>query len=101
MAIKPFAASEKPRERGSDAQFVYGRLRNEILDLSLAPGGPIDEVRLAKQVRASRAPFREALALLQLKSSSVHSPTARRSFLKLTSSISSTSSTLWHRSIVS
>jgi len=85
ITIDPFTASEKPRKRESDAPFVYARLRNEILDLSLALGNPIHEVRLAELVSASRAPFREALALLQPKSSSVHSRTAQRSFLKLTS----------------
>lgn len=39
-------------------------LRDEILDLGLAPGSPIDEVQLAERFGMSRTPIREALVRL-------------------------------------
>ena len=35
------------RKRGSGVKMVYDLLRDEILDLVLKPGSPIDEVQLA------------------------------------------------------
>jgi len=61
MTIKPKAAE---RKRGSGVQYVYGILRDEILDLTLAPGAPIDEIRLAERLSMSRTPIREALVRL-------------------------------------
>lgn len=61
-AEPPTAASE--RRRGSGARLVYDLLRDEILDLRLAPGSPIDEVLLAERFRMSRTPIREALVRL-------------------------------------
>lgn len=52
------------RKRGSGVRFVYELLRDEILDLKLAPGSPIDEVHLAERFHMSRTPIREALVRL-------------------------------------
>ncbi len=52
------------RKRGSGAKMVYDLLRDEILDLKLAPGSPIDEVQLADRFKMSRTPIREALVRL-------------------------------------
>lgn len=52
------------RKRGSGVKFVYDLLRDEILDLALAPGTPIDEVQLAERFKMSRTPIREALVRL-------------------------------------
>ncbi len=45
-------------------KMVYDLLRDEILDLVLPPGSPIDEVQLAERFKMSRTPIREALARL-------------------------------------
>nr|CAD6610053.1 GntR family transcriptional regulator [Rhizobium sp. Khangiran2] len=52
------------RRRGSGAQHVYDVLRDEILDLVLAPGTPIDENQLSARLAMSRTPIREALVRL-------------------------------------
>lgn len=52
------------RKRGSGAKHVYAVLRDEILDLVLEPGSPIDEVQLAERFKMSRTPIREALVRL-------------------------------------
>lgn len=52
------------RKRGSGVKIVYDLLRNEILDLVLAPGSPIDEIQLAERFQMSRTPIREALVRL-------------------------------------
>src|SRR6476620_10033701 len=52
------------RKRGSGARMVYDLLRDEILDLVLPPGSPIDEVQLAERFKMSRTPIREALVRL-------------------------------------
>ena len=52
------------RKRGSGVQFVYDTLRGEILDLTLAPGSPIDEIQIAERLGMSRTPVREALVRL-------------------------------------
>ncbi len=52
------------RKRGSGVKMVYDLLRDEILDLVLPPGSPIDEVQLAERFRMSRTPIREALVRL-------------------------------------
>ncbi|PYE85262.1 GntR family transcriptional regulator [Phyllobacterium leguminum] len=54
----------RERKRGSGAQYVYEILREEILDLVLAPGSPIDENQLAERLEMSRTPIREALVRL-------------------------------------
>lgn len=52
------------RRRGSGVKLVYDLLRDEILDLVLPPGSPIDEVQLAERFGMSRTPIREALVRL-------------------------------------
>lgn len=52
------------RKRGSGGKMVYDLLRDEILDLVLPPGNPIDEVQLAERFKMSRTPIREALVRL-------------------------------------
>ncbi|ANM13396.1 MULTISPECIES: GntR family transcriptional regulator [unclassified Rhizobium] len=61
-AIDPGSLPE--RKRGSGVKMVYDLLRDEILDLKLAPGSPIDEVQLAERFKMSRTPIREALVRL-------------------------------------
>ncbi|KRD37106.1 AsnC family transcriptional regulator [Rhizobium sp. Root268] len=43
---------------------VYDLVRDEILDLVLPPGSPVDEVQLAERFKMSRTPIREALVRL-------------------------------------
>ena len=50
--------------RGSGVGHVYETLRNEIVELALAPGSPIDELQLAERFSLSRTPIREALVRL-------------------------------------
>jgi DNA-binding GntR family transcriptional regulator len=50
--------------RGAGVGFVYEALRNDIVELVLAPGSPIDEVQLAQRFAMSRTPIREALVRL-------------------------------------
>ena len=57
-------ASVPERKRGSGVKMVYELLRDEILDLVLPPGSPIDEVQLAERFKMSRTPIREALVRL-------------------------------------
>ncbi|MFD1807330.1 GntR family transcriptional regulator [Gemmobacter lanyuensis] len=52
------------RKRGGGAKLAYETLRDEILDLVLAPGEPIDEASLAERLAMSRTPVREALVRL-------------------------------------
>ena len=53
-----------PRQRGQGSQIVYERLRRSILELTLQPGSPLDEVSLSEQFEMSRTPIREALVRL-------------------------------------
>lgn len=53
----------KPR-RGSGVATVYGVLKKEILELTIAPGSPVDEVALTERFGMSRTPIREALVKL-------------------------------------
>lgn len=57
-------AEAEARVRGLGAQTVYEALRQSILELTLAPGSPLDEVRLSQQFDMSRTPIREALVRL-------------------------------------
>ena len=50
--------------RGSGVSHVYEKLRNEIVELKLEPGSPIDELQLAERFSLSRTPIREALVRL-------------------------------------
>ncbi len=52
------------RKRGKGVGAVYDTLKHEILDLTLAPGSPIDEVKLSERFGISRTPIREALVKL-------------------------------------
>jgi DNA-binding GntR family transcriptional regulator len=52
------------RVRGSGAQTVYESLRKSILEMSLAPGAPLDETSLSERFEMSRTPIREALVRL-------------------------------------
>ncbi|MGO4671943.1 GntR family transcriptional regulator [Bosea sp. 2YAB26] len=58
------SAAAPERKRGSGVKVVYDLLRDEILDLVLPPGSPIDEVQLAERFKMSRTPIREALVRL-------------------------------------
>ena len=51
-------------KRGGGARHVYEALRNDILELSLAPCDALDETTLAERFRLSRSPVREALVRL-------------------------------------
>jgi DNA-binding GntR family transcriptional regulator len=57
-------ADQQERKRGTGARFVYDTLRDEILNLTLPPGEPIDEIGLADRLSMSRTPVREALVRL-------------------------------------
>ncbi|KDE39038.1 Transcriptional regulator, GntR family [Nitrincola lacisaponensis] len=52
------------RRRGSGVSTVYEKLRNEIIDLTLAPGTPLEEKQLSERFQMSRTPIREALLKL-------------------------------------
>lgn len=52
------------RARGRGVQTVYEALRRSIVELTLEPGSPLDEVKLAEQFAMSRTPVREALVRL-------------------------------------
>lgn len=52
------------RKRGEGGKIVYNALRDDILNLVLAPGSPIDEIVLAEKFAMSRTPIREALVRL-------------------------------------
>lgn len=58
------AAALPERKRGFGVKKAYDLLRSEILDMTLPPGSPIDEVQLAERLALSRTPIREALARL-------------------------------------
>ena len=51
-------------KRGDGARWVYQELRNEILELKLAPGTPLDETKISKRFEMSRSPIREAIVRL-------------------------------------
>ena len=52
-----------PKREGG-ARRVYRELRDEILELKLAPGSPLDETSVAKRFEMSRSPVREAIVRL-------------------------------------
>lgn len=58
------AETTSGHRRGSGVGHVYETLRNEIVELTLAPGSPIDELQLAHRFSLSRTPIREALVRL-------------------------------------
>ncbi len=52
------------RKRGEGSKHVYTILRDDILNLVLLPGSPVDEIQLAERFAMSRTPIREALVRL-------------------------------------
>lgn len=62
--MKASSVAAPERKRGFGVKKAYDLLRTEILDLTLPPGSPIDEVQLANRLELSRTPVREALARL-------------------------------------
>ena len=56
-------ASTRPR-RGSGVATAYEMLKREILELTIAPGSPVDETELTERFGMSRTPIREALIRL-------------------------------------
>jgi DNA-binding GntR family transcriptional regulator len=56
-------AGGRPK-RGHGAATAYAVLKREILDLTIAPGTPVDEVGLTERFGMSRTPIREALVKL-------------------------------------
>ncbi|MTH76823.1 GntR family transcriptional regulator [Paracoccus aestuariivivens] len=61
---KKTPAPTTERKRGEGVKFVYEILRDDIIDLVLPPGSPIDEIQLAERLSMSRTPIREALVRL-------------------------------------
>jgi DNA-binding GntR family transcriptional regulator len=61
---KAIADLPGPRIRGSGVQTVYEALKQAIVELTLEPGAPLDEVTLAERFDMSRTPVREALVRL-------------------------------------
>lgn len=57
------AGNATPR-RGQGVRTVYEAIRQEILEMTLAPGEPLDEVALSDRFVMSRTPIREALVRL-------------------------------------
>ncbi|WP_438618556.1 GntR family transcriptional regulator [Oryzifoliimicrobium ureilyticus] len=55
---------KQTHRRGFGVSTVYETLRNEIIELRLTPGSPIDEQQLAERFDLSRTPIREALVRL-------------------------------------
>ncbi|AMY71024.1 GntR family transcriptional regulator [Frigidibacter mobilis] len=67
MTKQPTATAPAPapeRKRGEGVKLVYEILRDDILDLVMPPGSPIDEIQLADRLSMSRTPIREALVRL-------------------------------------
>lgn len=62
--IKTGIPAVPERKRGEGVRFVYEILRDDILNLALPPGSPIDEIQLAERLSMSRTPIREALVRL-------------------------------------
>ncbi|WP_134680336.1 GntR family transcriptional regulator [Paracoccus ravus] len=62
MSTKPISTPE--RKRGEGVKLVYEILRDDIIDLVMPPGSPIDEIQLAERLSMSRTPIREALVRL-------------------------------------
>ena len=50
--------------RGFGVQTVYEALRRDIIEMTLAPGEPLDETRLSRRFAMSRTPVREAMVRL-------------------------------------
>lgn len=63
-AEKADEREKQTHRRGFGVSTVYETLRNEIIELRLAPGSPIDEQQLSERFSLSRTPIREALVRL-------------------------------------
>lgn len=63
-ADKADEREKQTHRRGFGVSTVYETLRNEIIELRLAPGSPIDELQLSERFSLSRTPIREALVRL-------------------------------------
>ncbi|MDQ1183459.1 MULTISPECIES: GntR family transcriptional regulator [Agrobacterium] len=63
-AEKADEQEKQTHRRGFGVSTVYETLRNEIIELQLAPGSPIDELQLSERFSLSRTPIREALVRL-------------------------------------
>ncbi|AKO99179.1 Transcriptional regulator (plasmid) [Marinovum algicola DG 898] len=61
---EPASAPRMARKRGGGSRHVLDALRDEILELKLAPGTALDETALAARFGMSRSPIREALIRL-------------------------------------
>lgn len=60
----PDTSGTRARVRGSGVQTIYDSLKQSIVELTLEPGAPLDEVTLAERFDMSRTPVREALVRL-------------------------------------
>lgn len=63
--VDTLPATQPERKRGHGVRLAYEVLRDEILDLTLPPGSPVDEATLADRFAMSRTPIREALVRLE------------------------------------
>src|SRR5437763_1098606 len=57
----------EPGPRALLADRAYAEIRERILTLRLAPGAPIDEDRLIRELGVGRTPIREAIKRLALE----------------------------------
>lgn len=64
VAVAKASRSQPKATRGSGVQTVYTLLKQDILEMSLAPGSVLDEVSLSQRFAMSRTPIREALVRL-------------------------------------
>lgn len=64
MAVSDDKDKQPTHKRGYGVSTVYETLRNEIIELKLAPGSPVDEQQLSDRFSLSRTPIREALVRL-------------------------------------
>jgi len=62
QADAPFPRSPVPR--GTASPVIYDALKQDILNLTLSPGHPLDETGLSERFGTSRTPVREALVRL-------------------------------------
>jgi DNA-binding GntR family transcriptional regulator len=60
----PTHRPKRGRPRGTGSDSVYRSVRAQILNLTLAPGEDLDELKLVRQFKVSRTPVREALIRL-------------------------------------
>lgn len=65
--VNPFGTNHSPAAQ-SQAEHAYLVLRDLILSLRLAPGTPVQEEPLTKELGLGRTPFREAIKRLEAES---------------------------------